>query len=312
MIDVIIPAYNSHDTIDITLSSLSLQSFSKNIKVLIVNDGSSRDYEEYVSFYKDHLNIKELSYKNNMGPGYAREYGIEHSNSKYIMFIDSDDCLYDFKSIEKLYNAINEGGYDIVNSIFCEYIDGEVREYLDDVVWLHGKIYKRDFIEKNNIKFNNSRSNEDNGFNTLLRLNKPKEKYLEEVTYVWNNNIDSITRRNNREYKYTGLLGYIYNMTWALNQKKDNKDVSRIALAALYFIYLRYIEFDNKKDIDKIIKESKKLYDIYQLYSISDDEKYLILSMQFDNLYKTIDKKVLLKPYISFYDFLEKVGDKND
>lgn len=312
MIDVIIPAYNSHNTIDRTLSSLSLQSFKDNIKVYIINDGSKRNYEEFIKFYSNFIEIKELSYDKNMGPGYAREYGIENSNSPYILFIDSDDSLYDFKSIEKLYNTIHDGNYDFVNSIFCEETGNELKEYYDDVVWLHGKIYKRSFIEKNNIKFNSSRSNEDNGFNTLLLLNKPKEKYLSEVTYIWHNNETSVTRRNNNEYKYTGIIGYIYNMCWALNQKRDNKDVSKIAYAALYFVYLRYIEFMDKDNINEILDKSKELYSIYKIYPISENEKLNILKIQFENLYSTVDEKVLLKPYISFAHFMKIVGDSND
>ena len=60
MIDVIIPAYNSYETIDRTLSSLALQDFIKNINVYIVNDGSKYGYEEYVKFYSKFMNIREL------------------------------------------------------------------------------------------------------------------------------------------------------------------------------------------------------------------------------------------------------------
>lgn len=312
MIDVIIPAYNSYNTIDRTLSSISLQSCRDKLNVYIINDGSNGNFDQFVNFYKKYLNIKELSYDKNMGPGYAREYGIKNSSGKYIVFIDSDDSFYDSYSLYKLYNAISSSDYDFVNSAFYEQKQDELKIISDDVVWMHGKIYKRSFIEKNNIHFNNSRNNEDNGFNTLLLLNKPKEMYIDEPTYIWNNNDNSITRRNNHEYKYSGIYGYIYNMSWALNQKKDNKEISKIAYAALYTVYLTYIEFTDKSNIKELIKESKSLYDIYMLYPFSYDEKVDILSLQFENLYSDVDKHVLLTSYISFNKFLEIVGGKND
>ena len=61
MIDVIIPAYNSFDTIDRTLSSIALQTIVDDINVYIVNDGSDHDYREYINFYSRFMNITELS-----------------------------------------------------------------------------------------------------------------------------------------------------------------------------------------------------------------------------------------------------------
>lgn len=312
MIDVIIPAYNSYDTIDRTLSSIALQTIVDDINVYIVNDGSSHDYEEYINFYSRFMNITELSYKENKGPGYARQYGINNSTSQYVMFIDSDDVFYSPFSIERLYKTIFSEDFDFVNSAFYKQSNGKLVKIEDDVVWLHGKIYKREFLVNNNIRFNDSRSNEDNGFNTLLIINNPKEKYLDEITYIYQDNKDSITRKNNNEFKYTGMFGYIYNMCWALNQKKDNPQISRIAYAALYAVYLKYIEFRDKEDVSKLIDESRKLYKIYQLYEFSDEEKDEIESMQFNALSNDIDENVFLKPYISFKEFLGMVGDNND
>ena len=44
MIDVIIPAYNAYDTIERTLKSIEKQTIKSLLKVYIVDDCSSRDY----------------------------------------------------------------------------------------------------------------------------------------------------------------------------------------------------------------------------------------------------------------------------
>ena len=93
MIDVIIPAYNAHETIERTLYSIAYQRNSENLNVYIINDNSIKDYSKEIDFFKNFINIRELKLKENSGPGYARQYGIEHSDSEYIIFIDSDDVF---------------------------------------------------------------------------------------------------------------------------------------------------------------------------------------------------------------------------
>lgn len=67
MIDVIIPAYNSHNTIIKTLSSISMQLNKDELVVTIVNDGG-KNYNDIVDIFKPILNIKEIGYEVNRGP----------------------------------------------------------------------------------------------------------------------------------------------------------------------------------------------------------------------------------------------------
>lgn len=60
MIDVIIPAYNAHETIERTLYSIAYQRNSEDLNVYIINDNSIKDYSKEIDFFKDFINIKEL------------------------------------------------------------------------------------------------------------------------------------------------------------------------------------------------------------------------------------------------------------
>ena len=60
MIDVIIPAYNAHETICETLSSIVLQSIKDQLNVYIVNDCSKKDYSKEIKRFSKVLNIKEI------------------------------------------------------------------------------------------------------------------------------------------------------------------------------------------------------------------------------------------------------------
>lgn len=311
MIDVIIPAYNSHKFIDNVLTSLSLQTISNKFEVTIVNDGSKEDYSKIISFYSDYIHVKEIGYKDNKGPGYARKYGINNTHNKYLIFIDSDDILYDRFSIENLYDQIENYKLDYVNSLFYEEINGELYPKENDNTWLHGKIYRREFLEKNNINFNDTRCNEDNGFNALVLLSKPNKKYYNQSTYIWKSNMNSITRSNNYEYQFTGLLGFIENIIWALNIKKNNKhDVAKMAIQSLYYLYFCFLQFSEKKDFSELITKAKDLYNFSKLYSFTDTELGQILDEEFKRNYKIFDRSLVLNPMITFREFLTKVGDK--
>lgn len=313
MIDVIIPAYNSHKYIDNVLTSLSLQTITDKFEVTIVNDGSKEDYSKIISFYNEFIKVKEIGYKDNKGPGYARRYGINNTHNKYIVFIDSDDVLYDRFSLQNLYNEIENNNLDYVNSLFYEELNETFYPKEKDDVWLHGKIYRREFLSDNNINFNDSRCNEDNGFNTLVLLSKPKKKYFYQATYIWKSNMNSITRSNDYEYQFTGLSGFIYNITWALNLKKDNKeisyDIAKIAMQTLYYLYFCYLKFNKTKAFDELINKSKDLYNLSIVYDFNSYELGNILDEEFNKIHKYFDKNIIYNPIITFNEFLKMVGD---
>ncbi len=267
MIDIIIPIYNGKETIKEALESIRIQKNAPSFNVLLINDHGDYNYDEIVKEYSKYFNIKELYLEKNMGPGGARQNGIEASTSKYIMFIDSDDYLYDDSSLESLYKGITKNNSDLLVSNFIYERDGVKIVKKNNSVWLHGKIFKREFLEKYNIKFNNTRANEDNGFNRLVLIMNPKRAVLDKITYVYNDNKNSITRKDNRLYKFDGLDGYTYNMRWAIeegikrNAKRENIDLT--VLSTLIAMYYYYLIFDNKYNHKKIIKWTNRIYEYY-------------------------------------------------
>ena len=106
MIDVIIPTYEAHDFLAIGLHSLASQTFASKLHVYIVDDCSSRGYEEIVKPFRRNLKITILKTPYNSGPGFARQYGIDHSDSPYITFMDADDVFYYVRAIQDLYEVM--------------------------------------------------------------------------------------------------------------------------------------------------------------------------------------------------------------
>jgi glycosyltransferase involved in cell wall biosynthesis len=95
-LSVIIPVYNSRDTIvECIISVLSeLEGNSYRWELIIVNDGSTDDSFDIINKHISNLscfsNIK-LIHQNNGGVAVARNTGIKASEGEYIAFNDSDD-----------------------------------------------------------------------------------------------------------------------------------------------------------------------------------------------------------------------------
>ena len=305
IIDIIIPCYNAKDSIFETLSSISIQNNAPSFKVYLINDKSDYDYSEEVNYFSKFFPIEEIKLDKNLGPGASRHEGINRSKSPYIMFIDSDDILYSAESLLYLYAGIENS--DLVISNFIYQRDNIVTIKKENAIWLHGKLYRRSFLEKYNINFNDSRSNEDNGFNRLVLLMNPKIYYLDEITYVYRENKNSITRKNNRKYKIFGLEGFVYNMKWAIDEALDRgmnpKVVPYLANNFLVALYLDYLCYIDDSDSNNILKYSKELIPYY---------KKIKKEMLVDMIYKRSKEleKENRKPDItlSFDQFIERVS----
>ena len=88
-ISVVIPAFNSADTIEETLKSVLAQKFREH-EIIVVNDGSP-DTERFERAIRSH--IEDITYirQRNAGAGPARNLGIDHARGGIIAFLDADD-----------------------------------------------------------------------------------------------------------------------------------------------------------------------------------------------------------------------------
>ena len=278
MIDIIIPVYNARKTLELTLMSIKLQTIIDKINIYLIDDNSSEDYKDILNKYKD-MNIIYIKLDKNNGPAVARQKGIEMSSSKYIMFIDADDLLYDADSIKKLYNKIEED-YDYVVGIT---IDEKQNTQIMNESDLHGKIYKREFLLKNNIKFNNTRIHEDNYFNNLVLLCEPKQKELLENIYIYVDNKDSITNIN-KEKEFENLEIYISNIKEII-EEATKRNIEKDLIIKYLIMKLKYINRIYNKLSEKqqeIFKNWLEKYDIKL-------EKY-INNTQYDKIYNELLK----------------------
>ena len=104
-VDIILPNYNSSDTIEKTIRSVMNQSY-KNWRLIIVDDNSDLKTKKIL---KKFSNIKKISIfynKKNNGAAYCRNLALKNTTSKYIAFIDSDD-IWKKNKLKKQINYMN-------------------------------------------------------------------------------------------------------------------------------------------------------------------------------------------------------------
>ena len=190
-VDIIIPAYNAHNTLAAALDSIVIQTMKDDIQVIVINDCSSNGgYAEIIKNYTDKLNIIELTHEVNKGCGATRNTGLDYSKSDYIMFVDADDKLKNEKSVETLYNIISKNSeLNVIYSPITCITDGEATGEIPAThsIWIFSSIFNKKFLDKYNIRFSNTSSGEDGGFNKKVKiLSRPDQvRYINQSIYLW-------------------------------------------------------------------------------------------------------------------------------
>ncbi len=120
---IIIPVYNRPVEVKELLESMVNQTY-KNYEMIIVEDGSDERCEDVVNEYKDRIDLKYF-YKENTGPGFSRNYGMERAEGAFLLFFDSD-CLIPADYLTKVEAFMEKapldayGGPDAAHSSFSD------------------------------------------------------------------------------------------------------------------------------------------------------------------------------------------------
>lgn len=174
-VSVIIPVYNVEKYIGECLDSVENQTKKDGVEIICVNDGSKDKSPEILKKHaKKNKRIKIINQKNK-GVSAARNTGMKAAKGKYIMFVDSDDLLIPH-AVEKAYQTAEKYDVDVVrfsNKCFRDgrkidlnsftYDESKVRVVqrkpnespfkMLKTIMIWNKIYKREFLEKNNLTF---------------------------------------------------------------------------------------------------------------------------------------------------------------
>ena len=213
-VSVIIPVYNGKKFLENCLNILKNQDFEYKFEIILVNDASTDNFENY----SKNINIDNLKIYNfvkNRGQSAARNFGVQKSSGKYIFFMDVDD-LISKNSLSSLYKFTLEDDYDYIFSDFQriedfqnqrvnkynydsdyvfsrnDIVKGMERELYDPTLGhlglfgCNGRLIKRKIIIDNNILFEeNIRWLEDKTFAWDVLKYVKKAKYIRKQLYSY-------------------------------------------------------------------------------------------------------------------------------
>lgn len=115
-VSVIIPAYNCAEYIGAAIYSVLQQSYTGNIEIIVVNDGSTDDIHTALLPFRDR-NIQVIDQKNR-GVSAARNRGVSCAKFNWIAFLDADD-VWKSNKLQLQMDVVNQHPY--VKMVFTEF-----------------------------------------------------------------------------------------------------------------------------------------------------------------------------------------------
>ena len=201
-VSIIVPVYNMEKYLRECLDSLVNQTL-KDIEIICINDGSKDNSLEILNEYSQKDSRIKVINKENEGQGVARNLGISKAQGEFIGFVDPDDWV-ELDMYEKMYNQAKTLDSEIVICDHTRYSEFDQKSWkprtfdkaispvksvrlnvesgknidkelinstlLVSPCYSVNKIYNREFLLKNNIKFSQMRCFEDVMYLSLIHI----------------------------------------------------------------------------------------------------------------------------------------------
>jgi glycosyltransferase involved in cell wall biosynthesis len=111
-LSVIIPVYNSRETIEKCIFSVLDQTYSGEIEIIAVNDGSTDESLLLLNKIKSNIKDPRFSFiiidQKNGGVSKARNAGLKKATGELIAFLDSDDEWFENKTLIQMHYFADE------------------------------------------------------------------------------------------------------------------------------------------------------------------------------------------------------------
>ena len=283
-LSVIVPTYKTAKYLSKCLDSIINQTF-KDIEIIVISDGPEEDNiicEKYANKY----DFIKVLYGNHEGNGGARNLGLDSATGEYIAFVDSDDWI-EPNTYELAIEKMNEHNPDFVSwcaNIICDdiAINNEqlniAKNYhkakltglieLDDIVLrqttvtLWNKLFKREIIEDNLIRFPKKLHYEDNEFFFKYFLCSQKGYYLNDGLYNYLQRLDSqmYSQFQQKSIKVNDCIE-IYRNVYNFCKEKNIIDKHTILLADFFNSALNKYRYspDTKLTRKKLVKLAREI-----------------------------------------------------
>lgn len=209
LVSLIIPAYNVEHYIRRAICSGLSQTY-ENIELLVVDDGSDDKTWEKIGSYQEEKRFRCFRQVNS-GVSKARNKALSEAKGKYVLFLDADDWLEE-NAVERLVE-LQQKVLDRLIAVECFYVykqgNGPERKVRQGVgahsfsastyqsMFLFGpkgrahvgsscyKLFSRDVIEQNHLRFDETISHTEDGLFVFNYLKNCAGLYYEPIP-LWN------------------------------------------------------------------------------------------------------------------------------
>lgn len=282
-ISVIIPVYNAEKYLRETLDSIIKQSY-ENWEIILVENGSKDKSPEIIREYEEKYSEIRMIKGPGKGPGPARNRGLKLAKGEYIVFADADDYLPDTEIFRKYISLAEPTGADIVVSNYarlwndkvlsaakhetfalCSPLSEEFRFQgffsVGTLSYVWGKLYRSEFLKKNQIIFSDISYAEDKLFNMQCYICDAKYIFLEDIGYIYRKNDVSVSWQY-RPDSAENWFKIAYELKgWIEKKQKDPAEYAcftryLIFFAAFFDAKMEYMQ--HKKSLRAIRKVLKK------------------------------------------------------
>ena len=170
-----------------------------DVGVILINDGEESRLPD--DLFKDYpYRVRNITIPHG-GVSRARNAGIDASDADWVMVCDFDDQFCSTLGLQLLFSAIAEDNKDMYWSHFIEEVPYEgamkILPHERDVIFIHGKMFRRQWLVDNNIRFKDGLTlHEDVFFETIAQAVCPEDRIGEIKTnfYLWCHNPQSVGR----------------------------------------------------------------------------------------------------------------------
>lgn len=244
------------------------------IEVLVGNDGLDNPlFPDMFKGYPYQVTVYPFTHR---GVSATRNVLLDRSQGDYVMFCDCDDGFCQTYGLHLLFARMRNKP-DVIISSFVEegWQDDKftIIRHDNDMQFIHGKAYNREFLKKKDIRFKNELLiHEDGYFNNLVGNEAETYENIENPFYVWKWNDNSIARREKGEIflmkTYPDLMATrdaVCEELKARGFKDEYLDAIAKSLVDAYYEFQKsiYYEPENRREI-KIAEQSVK--DFYKKY----------------------------------------------
>lgn len=252
ILSIIIPYYKETPReMGLPLASILIQAGVdfKTIECILVNDGFNQALpHDFLPLFDPPLSVRCVYLAENKGPGAARQAGIDNAGGEYVMFCDADDALENVLALKSLTESIRQSHPDvIVSPIIREEYDEStgqlryaVREDMRQV--LHGKVYRKAFLEANAIRFHHDlRTCEDTYFNGVVFACAGNIRQTAIRTYIKKYRPDSLTQADSADFHMENMPAYIKSIGCLCAAVETRRPASMQNTAVQYILYFFFL-----------------------------------------------------------------------